>query len=475
MAETLKHKAVNGIFWRIVEQGGKQIVQFGISVMLARLIMPDQFGMIAMLTVFMSVASCFINSGLGDALYRKKDRTQTDCSTVFWFSFVVSIICYWILFFCAPLVSDFYDMPQLTAVLRVSALTIIIGTLAGIHRMFLSLELDFKTQAKFSIIGLIISGSVGVVLAYKGFQVWALVFQNLVATIVPTILIILKVKWHPSLEFSRQSFKEFFAFGSKLLGSSLLNQLYSNIYSIVIGKVYHASDLAFYNRAHNLAALTSSMPTGVLQSVTYPLLVRLQDDDEAMKSAYRRIIRLCGFIIFPLCLGVGAVAHPLINVLYTKVWSYSAVLLSIVVFSLMWYPIHAVNLNYLIVKGRSDIFFKLEVIKKIQGVAILCVTIPLGLEAMCYGSIAGSILNLIWNTHYTGKYLHMTILDQLNDLKYIIILCAVMYLAARGVATYIGNDVLSLICSVSTGAIIYIGGALLFRFPEIKELKELKK
>lgn len=475
MAESLKHKAVNGIFWRIVEQGGKQIVQFGISVLLARLIMPDQFGMIAMLTVFMSIAGCFINSGLGDALYRKKDRTQTDCSTVFWFSFIVSIICYWILFFCAPLISAFYDMPQLTAILRVSALTIIIGTLAGIHRMFLSLELDFKTQAKFNVIGLIISGSVGVFLAYKDFQVWSLVFQNLVATIVPTILIILKVKWHPSLVFSKQSFKEFFTFGSKLLGSSILDQIYSNIYSIVIGKVYRASDLAYYNRAHNLATLTSSMPTGVLQSVTYPLLVRLQDNDVAMKSAYRRIIRLCGFIIFPLCLGVGAVAHPLINVLYTEIWSYSAVLLSIIVFSLMWYPIHAVNLNYLIVKGRSDFFFKLEVIKKIQGTAILFITIPMGLEAMCYGSIVGSILSLIWNTHYTSKYLKMTILNQLNDLKWTIILCAMMYIAARSVAWYMGNDIVSLVCSVATGAIIYIGGAFLFRFPEIKELKMLRK
>lgn len=475
MADTLKHKAVNGVFWRIVEQGGKQIVQFGISVMLARLIMPDQFGMIAMLTVFMSVAGCFINSGLGDALYRKKDRTQTDCSTVFWFSFVVSIICYWILFFCAPLISDFYNMPQLTAILRVSAVTIIIGTLAGIHRMFLSLELDFKTQAKFSVTGLIISGSVGVFLAYKGFQVWALVVQNIVATIVPAALIILKVKWHPSLVFSRQSFKEFFAFGSKLLGSSILDQIYSNLYSIVIGKVYRASDLAYYNRAHNLATLTSSMPTGVLQSVTYPLLVRLQDNDDAMKSAYRRIIRLCGFIIFPLCLGVGAVAHPLINVLYTDVWSYAAVLLSIIVFSLMWYPIHAVNLNYLIVKGRSDFFFKLEVIKKIQGTAILFITIPMGLEAMCYGSIIGSLLSLIWNTHYTGKYLKMTILDQLNDLKWTLILCAVMYVSARGVAWCMGNDIVSLVCSVATGAIIYIGGAFLFKFPEIKEIKTLRK
>jgi len=475
MAETLKHKAVNGVFWRIVEQGGKQFVQFGISVLLARMIMPDQFGMIAMLTVFMAIANCFISSGLGDALYRKKERTQTDCSTVFWFSFIVSIICYWILFFCAPLISRFYEMPQLTAILRVSALTIIIGTLAGIHRMFLQLELDFKTFAKFNVIGLFISGLVGVTLAYLGFEVWALVFQNLTLTIIPSVLLILKVKWRPSFVFSKTSFKEFFGFGSKLLASSILDQIYSNIYSIVIGKVYKASDLAFYNRAHNLASLTSSMPTGVLQSVTFPLLVRLQDNETAMKSAYRRIIRLCGFIIFPLCLGAGAVAYPLINVLYTDVWIYSASLLSIIVFSLMWYPIHAVNLNYLIVKGRSDLFFKLEIIKKIQGIAILCITIPFGLKAMCYGGIIGSLLSLIWNTHYTGKFLKMSIIDQLYDLKSSLLLSAVMYIGAYITANTLGNDIVSLISAVAVGAFIYIGGAFLFRFPEIKELKELRK
>lgn len=475
MEQTLKHKAVNGVLWRIVEQGGKQFVQFGISVLLARLIMPDQFGMIAMLTVFLAVANCFISSGLGDALYRKKERTQADCSTVFWFSFIVSIIFYWILFFCAPLISDFYNMPQLTAILRVSAITIIIGTLAGIHRMFLQLELDFKTFAKFNVVGLIISGIVGVTLAYLKFEVWALVFQNLTMTIVPSILVIIKVKWHPSFIFSKASFKEFFGFGSKLLASSILDQIYSNIYSIVIGKVYKASDLAFYNRSHNLASLTSSMPTGVLQSVTFPLLVRLQDNTEAMKNAYRRIIKLSGFVVFPICLGCGAVAYPLINVLYTDVWIFSASLLSITVFSLMWYPIHAVNLNYLIVKGRSDLFFRLEVIKKIQGVIILCITIPLGIEAMCYGSVFSSLLSLVWNTHYTGKFLNMTILDQLNDLKGTLILSLLMFVGARFTAHILGNDIVSLICSVATGAAIYIGGAFLFRFPEIKELKELKK
>lgn len=475
MAESLKHKAVNGVLWRIVEQGGKQVVQLGISVLLARLIMPDQFGMIAMLTVFIAISGCFIDSGLGDALYRKKDRTQEDCSTVFWFSQIVSIIFYWILFFCAPLISEFYNMPQLTAILRVSAIGIVIGSLGGINRMFLQLELDFKTLAKYNVLGLVISGIVGVVLAYMDFQVWALVFQNLTSTIIATIMVVVKVKWLPSFVFSRQSFKEFFGFGSKLLGSSLLDQIYTNLYSIVIGKFYNAADLAYYNRANNQISLATTMPNGVLQSVTYPLLVRIQDNDEMMKNAYRRIIKLSGFVIFPLALGVGAVAYPLINVLYTDKWIYAATLMSIMAFSMMWYPIHAINLNYLIVKGRSDLFLKLEVIKKIQGVTILCFTIPMGLEAMCYGSIVSSLLSLIWNTHYTGKFLKMSIFMQIKDLLPTLILVCVMYLASRTTAHFMGNDIWSLVCSVSIGVIIYIGGALIFRFPEVQELKNLRK
>lgn len=475
MAETLKHKAVNGVFWRIFEQGGRQIIQFVISVVLARLIAPGQFGLLAMLSVFIAVSYCFIDGGLGDALFRKKNRTQADCSTVFWFSLGVSIICYCIIFFCAPLVSDFYDMQELTAILRVTALTIIIGTFGSIHSMILRINLDFKTLAKYNIASLVISGMVGIILAYLDFKVWALVVQNITGVVITIVCVIVKVKWQPSFVFSKESFKEFFAFGSKLIASRLLDQIYANIYSITIGKVYKAHDLAFYNRAYSLSNLTSSMPTSILQSVTYPLLVNIQDNDEMLKDAYRRILKLCAFIIFPLCLGVGAVAFPLINTLYTNVWIYAATLLSIIVFSMMWYPIHAINLNYLIVKGYSNLFLRLEIIKKIQGVAILCLTIPMGLEVMCYGNIVNSYLCLIWNTYYTSKFLKMTILDQLKDLLPILLLSGVMYVCARFTANYMGNGLISLISSVGVGGIVYIGGALLFRFPELKELKNLKK
>lgn len=437
--------------------------------------MPDQFGLVAMLSVFTGICGVFIDSGFSTALIRKNNRTQSDCSTVYWYNIIVSIFFYWILFFCAPLIARFYGIHELISILRISALGMVIGSFAGVQRTLLSAEMDFKALTKFNILGLVVSGIIGIVFAYLDFKVWAIVFQSLSATAIGTICVIYKVKWHPSFIISKESFKEFFAFGSKLLASKILDNVYTNIYQIVIGKVYKASDLAFYNRAFNLGSMASSVPTGVLQSVTYPTLCKLQDNDEALKNGYRRIIKLSTFIVFPLCVGIGAVAYPLINVVYTEVWMYAATLLSIIVFSLMWYPVHAINLNYLIVKGKSDLFLRLEIIKKIQGVAILCATVPLGLEAMCWGSVLGSILSLIWNTYYTGKFLNMGIISQLADMFPTIILCAVMFVGTRFMAEWLGNGLISLICSVGAGAIIFFGGALLFKFPEIQELKNLRK
>lgn len=472
---TVKHKAVLGIFWRMGEQGGRQIIQFVVSVILARLIAPDQFGMIAMLGVFTSLAGVFVDSGFANALIRKNNRTQIDCSTIYWFNILVAIACYAILYFSAPLISNFYGMSELTVILRVTALSIVIGSFSGVHRTLLQAEMDFKSLTKFNLAGLVVSGAVGIIMAYFDFKVWALVGQMLTMTAITTICILIKVKWRPDFCISRNSFNELFGFGWKLLCSGLLDMLFSNLYTIVIGKVFKATELAFYNRAGSVTNLTSSTPTGILQSVTYPTLCKLQDNDEALKNGYRRIIRISAFVIFPICLGVGAVAFPLINVLFTDVWMFSATLLSIMVFSGMWYPIHAINLNYLMVKGRSDLFLRLEIIKKIIAVAVLCATVPFGLVVMCWAGIGSSLIALFLNTYYTGKFLNMGIFSQLKDIWHILVLSLVMFAAARLTATMMGNGIISLICSITIGAAIYIGGALLLRFPEVKELKNLRK
>lgn len=474
MDSSIKHQTINGVLWRIVETGGTQIIQFVISVVLARLIMPEQFAEIAMLSIFMAIASVFINSGFSSALIRKIDRTQADCDTVFYFNIVVSIISYCILYFIAPLVAQFYEIPELKTILRISSLSLVIGSLAGVHRTLIQARMEFKKLAKYNVLALAISGSIGIYLAYRDFQVWALVIQSLVSVSISTIFIFYGSTWRPKMQFSWDSLKEFFNFGSKLLGSSLIDTTYKNIYSVVIGKFFPHSDLAFYNRANSLKGLSSAFPMSVVQSVTYPALCKLQSNDELLRSSYRKLIQVGAFIIFPLCLGLGAVSYPLINVLYTNVWIYSASLLEIIVFAGMWYPIHAINLNLLQVKGRSDLFFRLEIVQKIIGVIILCVTLPFGLKALCYGEILLSILCLIVNTHYTSKLLNLGFIEQMKDICPSLILSCVMFIVCKMLSTIMGNDIISLITSVGAGIAIYGSVSYLLKFKELKLIKELR-
>lgn len=472
---TLKKKAVNSVFWRIGEVGGRQIIQLGISIVLARLILPESFGAVAMLSIFIAIANVFVDSGFSTAIIRKTDRTEADCSTVFWFNIVIAIFFYGILFLCAPLIADFYEMPILIPVLRVTALSIVINSLAGLQRSLLTADMQFKALAKFSIISLIISGTVGMIMAYYDFQVWALVAQTLVAAVINTIFLWWRSPWHPSLIFSTASFKEFFGFGSKLLASGLLDMIYGNIYSVIIGKVYKAADLAYYNRAISLAILTSTNPSTILQSVVYPTLCKLQDSDDALRNGYRRILRIAAFIIFPLCLGMGAVAYPLINTFYTEKWIFAAPLLQIMVFEMMWYPIHAINLNLLMVKGRSDLFFRLEIIKKIFGIIMLCITVPIGLEAMCYGGICTSIIALVINTYYTGKLLNLGFFVQLRDFWPSLLLSGIMFICLSLLSNILGNNFLSLIICVSVGIAFYLGSAIILHRPELQELRQIRK
>lgn len=476
MAEqSLKKQTVNGVVWRIFEIGGTQMIQFVISVVLARLILPEQFAAIAMLSIFIAVAGIFINSGFSTALMRKNDRTQVDCSTVFYFNIVISVVSYLILYLIAPYVADFYNLAELKPILRVSSITLVIGSFAGVHRTLFSARMDFKSLAKYNIAALIISGCVGMYMAYKGFQVWALVTQSIVSTVVSTACVWYASPWRPTWQFSWVSLKEFFSFGSKLLASGLLDTVYSNMYSVVIGKFFPHADLAFYNRASGLRSMTSATPTSVLQSVTFPALCKVQDNDDTLRSSYRKMLQVSAFVIFPLCLGMGSVSYPLINILYTKVWIYTATLLQIIVFAGMWYPIHAINLNLLEVKGRSDLFFRLEVIKKINGVIMLCITVPLGLEAMCYGGIATSIIALFINTHCTSKLLNLGFITQMKDILPSLLLSVTMFIGCKLLSTAMGDGLVSLVTSICAGIIFYVGGAHIFKFKEFAMLKNIRK
>ena len=469
----LKQKTVKGTVWSAVERFSVQGVQFIVMIVMARILTPEDYGLVGMLAIFLAVSQSLIDSGFSQALIRKMDRTEIDNCTVFYFNIVVGLVLYLILYFLAPLVAKFYDAPAITSIMRVICISVIINSLVVVQRALYTVNIDFKTQAKASLSAAIVSGIIGITMAYKGFGVWSIVTQQLTNLGINAGLLWLFSKWRPRLLYSWKSFRELFSFGSKLMLSGLLDTLYKNIYTLVIGKVFNASSLGHYTRAHQFADFPSSNLTGIMQRVTYPVLCNIQEDDERLKNVYRRFLKLSAFIIFPLMLGLSAVSEPFVEIFIGRQWSYCSSLLQILCFSMMWFPIHAINLNLLQVKGRSDLFLRLEVIKKIIGIAILCVTIPMGLTVMCFGQIISSIVALIINTYYTGKLIDIGFFKQMKDLLPITLLSLAMFAVVLAVVNLIDDIHLQLVCGIIVGTATYISASILFKFNEINELKAL--
>lgn len=443
---------------------------------MARVLTPAEYGIVGMVTIFIAVSQSLIDSGFSQALIRKQDRTQVDNSTVFYFNIAVGIILYFTLFFCAHPIARFYDEPILIPVTRLVAISLPLNSLAVVQRANLTINIDFKTQAKASLAAALATGAVGLSMAYTGWGVWAIVWSQIAGTFVNVLLLWIFARWRPTWNYSWTSFKEMFNFGSKLLASGLIDTIYRNVYLIVIGKIFKASDLGYYTRANQFSNFASSNITGILQRVTYPVLCTIQEDDSHLREVYRKLLRISAFIIFPLMTGMAGVASPLIISILTEKWAYSAVLLVPICLAGMWYPIHAINLNLLQVKGRSDLFLKLEIWKKILGIAILCGTIPLGLYWMCWGSVLSSILALVINTHYTGILANLGFLEQMKDLFPTLILSLLMGVAVWALVTFVrmpsGG---ALAAGFGTGAIFYYLGSKIFRFPEFSEILSLVK
>lgn len=469
----LKEKTVKGVMWSSIDRFSTQGIQFVFSILIARLLLPEDYGVVAMLNIFLAVSQTFIDSGFGAALIRKSDRTEIDFSTVFYFNIAVGVLFYVLLWIASPFIAAFYGIPLLEDITKVVALNLVFNSLSGVQNAKLSIAIDFKTRAKISLTGALLTGAVGLWMAYSGFGVWALVAQSVFGSLLNTVLLYWLVRWRPQWAFSWKSFREMFSFGSKLLASGLLDTAYRNVYTLVIGKFFSSSTLGLYSRADGLAQYPSSNITSVLQSVTFPVLCSIQNEPERMANAYKRFLRLSAFVVFPLMVGLAAVADPLIRLVLTDKWEGCIYLLQIICFGLMWYPIHAINLNLLQVRGRSDFFLKLEVIKKVQGVIVLCVTIPFGIVAMCYGRIVGSLLSLIYNTYYTKKLIGYGYLAQMKDLLHILLHSLVMGVGVWLVVQAFDSHWIQLVVGILAGAAYYILGAKLMRFEELDELASL--
>ena len=413
---TLKQKTISGLTWSFIDSFAQKGITFVIGIILARLILPREFGLIGMISVFIAISTSFINSGFGAALIRKKDCTDIDYSTVFYFNLAVGVFFYWVMFFTAPAISRFFNEPQLIRLVQVLAVLLVVDSFTIIQRTILTKRIAFKLQTKISVISSIISGIFGIALAFRGFGVWSLVVKQISQRAINSLLLWLWNRWRPLLVFSKKSFTELFSFGYKLLISGLIDTLYRNIYLIIIGKYFSAQALGFYTRADQFKALPSENIVQIVGRVSYPVLAQMQDDKNVLKANYKKIIKSTMLITFVLMMGMAAVAEPMIIVLIGEPWRTSIVYLQMLCFVGMMYPLHALNLNMLNVQGRSDLFLKLEIIKKILAVPVIVIGVLFGIKVMIAGMIVNTQIAYFLNSYWSGRFINYSMKEQIRDI-----------------------------------------------------------
>ena len=435
--------------------------------------MPADFGLIGMLSIFIVLSQTLVDSGMGTGLIQKKNRTDFDFSTVFVFNLVISIFLYSILFVTAPAIANFYDSPQLVLLTRVLGINIIINSLAVVQYSKLTISIDFKTIAKVNVISVVLGGLMAIYFANFGFGVWALVIQQITRSLIYVLMLWFLSKWKLSLFFSKQSFKNLFDFGSKLLIARIYAQILNNVYNIIIGKVYSASELGYYTNAKNYSDITAGTITGILQQVTFPILASLQDDKKRMISVYSRIIRMTAFFIFPIMTLLALLADPFIRLVLTEKWLPTVVLLQWLSFARMVSPISSVNMNILNAVGRSDLFLKVDLSKFPLLVLTLIITIPLGVKAMVIGHVVMAILAFFINAYMPGKLFGYGALSQLKDMIPIFISTVIMDLTVFVVIIFIENLFLKLILGGISGIISYLVMSNMLKIEEINEVKSL--
>lgn len=426
MDRSLKKTTVHALSWSFFERIGQQGIQFIIAIILARLLLPEQFGLIAMLTIFMAIAQSFVDSGFGSALIQKQDANHLDECSIFYFNILVGFLGAVVLFISAPWIAAFYQIPLLTPLTRILSLNLIINAFGVVHTILLTKRIDFKAQMKVSVIATVLSGSIGVTMAYQGYGVWSLVAQSIGSNLFRTILLWFFLPWRPSWVFSLVSLRSMFSFGSKLLFSGLLDTIYNNLYFIVIGKIFSAADLGYYTRAQQTQQLPVANLSSTVGRVTFPVFSSMQDDKTRLKRGTRKALSSLAMVNFPLMIGLAIVAKPLVIVLLTDKWLPCVPYLQLLCVVGMLYPLHVINLNVLKAQGRSDLFIRLEILKKILGTVAIVFTWRWGIAAMIYGQIVTSIVAYYMNSYYTGKLLFYPLAEQLNDIFPILGLASLM-------------------------------------------------
>ena len=415
MSDSLKDKTAKGVGWSAIDNVAQMGVTFLVSIVLARLLSPDDYGLLGLITIVTAVCTTLVNGGFTTALIRKKDITEDDYNTAFIVNLALSLLLYAIVYASSPFIADFFKREELVSLTRVSSLGLIAGTLSLVPQTRLTKRIDFKAQTKITLIASVTSGVLGIAMALLGFGVWSLVAQTLSNQVLRTILLWVIDRWIPKFRFSKASFQELFGFGWKIMLSGLLDTVWKELYQVVVGKFYSPATLGQYTRGNQFAQLFSSNLTNVVQRVTYPVLSNIQDDKERMVSAYRRIIKTTMFITAVGMFFLGAISEPLLYCLIGPKWHEAATYLPLICISGSLYPLHAINLNMLQVQGRSDLFLGLEIIKKIIALGPLFIGAFVGIMPMLYTNLLTGIICYFLNSYYTGKFLGYSSWMQIRD------------------------------------------------------------
>ena len=474
---SLKKQAISGVFWTGLQQFGSQGINFIVSIILARLLLPSEFGLVALIGVFISLGNAFINSGLTNSLIRSENVDDVDFSTVFYFNLIVSVFFYILVFLLAPFISTFYKQPLLIDIIRLYGITFIINAFSTVQSTRLTKILDFKSQMLISIPSIILGGGVGITLAYFNFGVWSLVWSAIIQSISNTLQLWIRSKWKPLFVFDFLKFKKHFNFGVKLLLSSLLEIVFSNIYTLIFAKFFSPTQVGFYNRSNTFVMFPVGSISLIITRVTFPIFSTIQEDKERLKSVYKRIIQLALYLITPILVMMSVMAEPIFRFLFTEKWLPAVVFFQILCINGILYPIHSYNLQILNILGRSDLFLKLEIIKKLITLVLIFSTFKYGIIYLLIGSVINSIISFFINTYYTGKFINYNSLEQLKDLFPIFglsFLTGFIVFLIDSVLNSLGlNDFTRILISVTIGFSSFLLFSHLIKIPSYIEVKNL--
>ena len=475
MAESLKKKTVKGLSWSAIDNAACYGMQFVIGIVLARLLSPDDYGLLGLVGIFTVVCTALVNGGFTTALIRKKDATDDDYNTVFICNIGMSLLLYAGIFFCAPFIADFFNREELIALVRVSSLGFVIGALGMVQQTRLTKRIDFKTQTKITLVATALSGVIGIGMAATGLGVWSLVVQQLVSHSLSTIQLYLYNRWLPRLRFSTKSFRNLFGFGWKMMVSALLDTVWKELYQVIVGKFYSPATLGQYTRGQHYAKLFSQNLTNVVQRVTYPVLSSIQDEPERMVSAYRRIIRTSMFITAVALLFLGAVSEPLIYCMIGPKWHEASTYLPLICVASTLYPLHAINLNMLQVQGRSDLFLNLEIIKKVIALAPLFIGAFVGIMPMLWTNIVVGIMAYFFNSYYSGRLIGYSSWMQLKDIAPSYTLSIAVALSVYFLKWLPLSYWVVLPLQIIVGSVVFFTICKVFQPSEYKEICEMLK